>query len=345
MKYAIAFLFLTFLFGCKHRPSRLRYAIYGVADSISRGFDSVQIFYGDWDSDNDNGSVRFNYCYGNNYLKMDSAEEAKYQFMYIKIDSIARIQMKTGHYWVMHDSWFGEDSSNIHLNDYHIVISKSKSLDTVKNFSTPSAKHKATANKKVDSTFDGLICGSYSLLVDAISGNESYYRGEKAFIPNTPSAIAKSRIYNELHNLSKCPGCYYMGPGDMSKGELSLIGDDEGPYSGTPAYILFNGEGNLIDSTPQRCKFRLINQTESTIRVKIHDMSLDTMVAPGDTTRYWLVDSIRQRPLYELDVDGGKFAGNPAKVPAWIHSGIWELVFRWSDRRQVFFSVMNQSPE
>lgn len=96
-------------------------------------------------------------------------------------------------------------------------------------------------------------------------------------------------------------------------------------------------------TTSAQLKFRLINQTESPIRVKIPDMSLDTMVAPGDTTRYWLEDSIRQRPLYELDVDGGKFAGNPAKIPAWIHSGIWELVFRWSDRRQVFFSVMNQS--
>ena len=184
MKYTIAFLFLTFLFGCKHRPSRLRYAIYGVADSISRGFDSVQVFYGDFDSENYNGSVRFNYCYGNNYLKMDSAEEAKYQFMYIKIDSIARIQMKTGHYWVMHDSWFGEDSSNIHLNDYHIVISKSKSLDTVKNFSTPSTKHKAIANKKVASTYDGLITGSYMLQVDSISGDEAYYYGASCKVLN-----------------------------------------------------------------------------------------------------------------------------------------------------------------
>jgi hypothetical protein len=101
--------------------------------------------------------------------------------------------------------------------------------------------------------------------------------------------------------------------------------------------------GGLIASA--QCQFRLINQSESTIRVKIPDMSLDTLIGPSDTTHYWQEDSIRKRPLYELDVDGGKFGSNPGKTPAWIHEGVWELIFRWSDRRQVFFSVMNESPE
>lgn len=98
-------------------------------------------------------------------------------------------------------------------------------------------------------------------------------------------------------------------------------------------------------TTTAQCNFRLINQSESTVGVKVPDISLDTLVAPGDTTRYWLVDSIRKTPLYELDVDGGKFGSNPGHQPGWIHTGHWELIFRWSDKRQSFFSVMNQSPE
>lgn len=100
----------------------------------------------------------------------------------------------------------------------------------------------------------------------------------------------------------------------------------------------------LLNGTVQaQCKFRLINQTESNLHIKMDRLGIDTMLKPNDTTKYFTYDSIQKREQYFIEADEEWMESDPARSPAYLKAGLWELCFRWSDKRKVFFSVLNQN--
>ena len=108
-------------------------------------------------------------------------------------------------------------------------------------------------------------------------------------------------------------------------------------------YILILVFSCLLNSVKAQCKLRLINSTDSVLVIEITRLKINVILNPHDTTKYYSVDSLLKQEGYILSVDGDKYQSNKGKDNVPIKKGTWEMSFRWSDRRQSWISLMNQT--
>jgi len=101
----------------------------------------------------------------------------------------------------------------------------------------------------------------------------------------------------------------------------------------------------IFFSAKSQCKLRIINKTQSSITVEVKRLNISSTLNPGDTSSYYSVDSLQKKEKYTLVIDGSKIMLDQEKNTGYIKSGLWEIIFRWSDRRQMFFTILNQELE